>query len=279
MAAGRSVFISGSGTGIGRITALRLARAGHRVFAGVLDTDEGEALRREASGQLEPVVCDITAATDLDAARRAVEDAVGAEGLGGLVNNAAIPTGGPIEAVPLDDLRRALEVNVVGQVGLTQAMLPALRQARGRIVNLSSVAGLLALPFFGSYTMSKHSVEAMSDCLRQELKPWGIRVSVIEPGVIATGFWDVAAEYSERLIASYPEEDAALYAEAAARMPRLLRKLGRLGSDPDDVAQAIEHALTARRPRTRYRVGRQSRAVAILSRLPDGVRDWAIGKL
>lgn len=276
MMEGRSVFISGSGTGIGRITALRLARAGHRVFAGVLDTAEGEALRREASGQLETVVCDITSDVDLESARRMVEDAVGAAGLWGLVNNAAVPTAGPVEIVPLDDLRRALEVNVVGQVGLTQVMLPSLRRAQGRIVNLSSVAGLLALPYFGPYAMSKHGVEAMSDCLRQELRPWGIRVSVIEPGVIATGFWGLAADYGEGLASSLPEDVTALYSDAVARLPRLARELGRIGSDPDAVAQAIEHALTARRPRTRYRVGRQSRAVAILSRLPDRVRDWAV---
>jgi NAD(P)-dependent dehydrogenase (short-subunit alcohol dehydrogenase family) len=277
--AGRTVFISGSGTGIGRITALRLARAGHRVFAGVLDSAEGEALRREASGQLQPIICDITSDADLKSARSMVEDAVGAAGLSGLVNNAAVPTAGPVEIIPLADLRRALEVNVVGQVGLTQAMLPALRLARGRIVNLSSVAGLLALPYFGPYAMSKFAVEAMSDCLRQEMRPWGIRVSVVEPGVIATGFWGAGAEYGEGLAASLPEDAIALYADAVARMPRLARKLGRIGSDPHDVARAIEHALTARRPRTRYRVGRQSRAVAILSRLPDGVRDWAVGRL
>jgi NAD(P)-dependent dehydrogenase (short-subunit alcohol dehydrogenase family) len=186
--------------------------------------------------------------------------------LDGLVNNAGVAVPGPLEFLPLEELRRQLEVNVVGQLRMTQLCLPALRAARGRVVNMGSISGLNALPLLGAYAMSKFALEAMTDSLRVELAPWGIHVAVVEPGTIKTPIWT-------RERADPPEEAFALYGARIEAFRTLAVKRGSAGAPPEVVADAVEHALTAEKPKTRYLVGRDAKLRARLGLLPDRVRD------
>ncbi|HSI98266.1 MAG TPA: SDR family NAD(P)-dependent oxidoreductase, partial [Gaiellaceae bacterium] len=183
----------------------------------------------------------------------------------------------PLELVPLDELRRQLEVNVVGQVAVTQAFLPALRQARGRIVLMGSIGGRSALPFLGPYAASKHALEGIADSLRVELRPWGIGVSIVEPASIRTGIWTKGAAHAEELGRELSPERTELYAARVERFRAVALSRGP-GGDPDEVAKAVEHALTARRPKARYLVGRDAHIRAWLERLPARARDRILAK-
>src|SRR5574341_29762 len=178
------IVITGASTGIGEACALYLDELGYRVFAGVRRPSDGETLKAKASARLTPVVMDVTDVASIDRAVETVKQAVGSVGLAGLVNNAGIGVGGPLEVVPLADLRKQFEVNVIGQVAVTQAFLPLLRQGRGRIVNMGSIAGRVVMPFMGPYSASKFALEALTDAMRLEFQPWGIQVSIVEPGAI-----------------------------------------------------------------------------------------------
>ena len=202
--------------------------------------------------------------------------AVGPE-LDALVANAGVAVAAPLELVPLDELRRQLEVNVVGQVAVVQAFLPALRQRRGRVVLMGSIGGRSALPFLGPYAASKHALEAFADVLRVELAPWGIAVSIVEPASIRTAMWAKGAAHAEALREAVSAEAAGLYAERLTRFRDVALKRGP-GVDPDVVAKAVEHALTAARPKARYVVGRDAHLRAWIERLPTRVRDRVLAK-
>jgi NAD(P)-dependent dehydrogenase (short-subunit alcohol dehydrogenase family) len=260
----RTALISGASTGIGRATAVRLANAGWDVFAGVRRVDDGEALRAE-SGRINPVILDVTSQTTIDAAAATVREVVGGGGLHGLVNNAGITVQGPLEFLPVDDLRRQLEVNVIGQVALTQAVMPDIRAARGRIVNMSSVGGRVAHPFVGPYNASKFAIEAFTDSLRKELRPWGIDVIVVEPGSMATEIWDKGARTADDLLEKIGPRGRELYGKQLEKLRAVAAKTGERGGSPDNVAKVVEKALTAERPRTRYLVGPDARAQVVLS--------------
>ena len=191
-------------------------------------------------------------------------------GLSGLVNNAGIPYGGPVEFLALDDVRRTFEVNYFGVISVTQAFLPLLRVGRGRIVNMSSVSGMVSSPFVSPYSNSKFALEALSDALRVELHPWHIDVSVIQPGAIETPIWDKAGEVLQTLVDDAPQEGLSLYGTAIRGMR------GRFvthGIPTDAVSRAVAHALTSRHPKTRYPIGFEGAIVRIVSWLPDRVRD------
>ncbi len=261
----RTALVTGASSGIGEACALRLARAGWRVLAGV---------RREgaAPAGTEELLLDVTDAGEIAAA------AAGLEGLDALVNNAGIAIALPLEFVPLEELRRQLEVNVVGQVALTQALLPALRRARGRIVFLSSISGRSALPFVGAYGASKFAIEAIADAWRVELGESGIHVSVVEPGVITTPIWKTALQRAEAvLLRDAPPQLEEYYGSALAALRRMAEGGGAAGEPPDRVADDIEHALTAPTPRTRYLIGRDARLRLVIERLvPTRLRDRMI---
>jgi NAD(P)-dependent dehydrogenase (short-subunit alcohol dehydrogenase family) len=274
MSTAKSVVVTGASTGIGRAAALRMDRAGFRVFAGVRREADAESLRKEGSARLEPIQLDVTDAAAIAAAAKRVEDAVGAGGLGGLVNNAGIGIGAPIEFLDLDELRRQLEVNVVAVVAVTQAFLPAIRRARGRIVNVGSIGGRIAQPLVGPYAASKFALEAISEAERMELAPWGIEVALVEPGAIDTAIWGKTESYAGAMQQQLPAEANALYADAIRSVLAMLEHQKRVAIPPDAVAKAIEHALTAARPKARYLVGTDARVQALLARLvPDRVRD------
>ncbi len=259
-ASGPAVLVTGASTGIGRACALTLDRAGFRVFAGVRKDADAAALRTAASARLTPVFLDIADAASVAGAARQVGDAVGAAGLAGLVNNAGIGVAGPVEYLPLDDLRRQFEVNVFGQVAVTQACLPLLRRARGRIVNIGSVGDRLTIPFGGALCGSKSALASLTDALRLELRPWGLRVCLIEPASIHTPAVDKTLADVEGRIRALPPEGAARYAALLRTFTARAVRRERDGSAPEVVAAAVRHALTAARPRTRYPVpGRPGR--------------------
>ncbi len=276
----KSVLVTGASTGIGRATALRLDRDGWSVFAGVRREEDAESLRAAASGRLTPAMLDVTDPAQVAAAIETVGAAVGEGGLDGLVNNAGVAILGPLETIPLDDFRRQVEVNLTAQVAVSQALLPAIRRARGRIVFVSSIGGRMALPFGGPYHAAKFGLEAVADCLRQELRPWGIHVSAIEPGSIDTPIWERGERIADEVSARAPAAQEELYGETIERFRSAVRRTAERGIAPDKVAAAIAHALGARRPRTRYVVGADARGQALAARvLPDRVLDAVVRRV
>jgi NAD(P)-dependent dehydrogenase (short-subunit alcohol dehydrogenase family) len=272
--------ITGTSTGIGRATALRLDAAGHRVFAGVRREADGEALRRDASDRLTPILLDVTDAGAIEVAAKSVEAALGDDGLAGVVNNAGIGVGGPIEFLEIDDWRRQFEVNVFGPVAVIKAFLPLLRRARGRIVNVSSAAGRVSNPILGAYCASKFALEALSDSLRVEVRGSGISVSVVEPGFIETPMLDKGKSETAGALEKLPPRGRELYENALRKFDATTDAFRRRASTPDAVAKAIQHALTASRPKTRYTVGLDSKALSFLGwALPDRTRDAISGYL
>ena len=269
----RSVVITGASTGIGKACARWMDRAGWRVFAGVRKEADGAALRAEASERLTPVLVDVTDTASIAAMAALVTQAVGEAGLDGLVNNAGMATGGVLEFVELDELRRVLEVNVTGQVAVTQPLIPLLRRARGRVVMMSSVAGFSSTPLLGLYAASKHALEAITDALRLELHPWGIHVSSIQPGTIATPIWGKALAFAEEVAPTYPPEALRLYGPLLDALFASLRKRTGSGIPAEAVAEAVCHALTAPTPKTRYIVGQDAKVRQWIERLPDRWRD------
>jgi NAD(P)-dependent dehydrogenase (short-subunit alcohol dehydrogenase family) len=204
--------------------------------------------------------------TDTGAVARAAE---GIETLDALVANAGIAIAAPLEFLPPGELARQLDVNVVGQLRVVQAFLPALRRSRGRIVLMGSIGGRSALPFLGAYAMSKFALEAFADVLRVELAPWGMRVSIVEPGTIATAIWTKP----QRELDEYPTAAAELYGERVERFRRLAAARSARGVPAEKVAEAVEHALSAPTPKTRYVVGPDAKRRARVERLPDRLRD------
>ena len=264
----RAVVITGASTGIGRASALELDSRGFQVFAGVRREQDAQDLRAERPS-LDPVRIDVTDADSIDAAREHVTGIVGERGLAGLVNNAGIAVPGPLEHLPLDEIRRQLEVNVIGQIAVTQAFLPLLRTARGRVVNIGSIGGRVALPLLGPYAASKHAMEGVSDSLRRELRPWGIEVSIVRPGPIATEIWERGNTSADELLERMPQAEAE-YGPAIERAREFAAERTRQAVPPSTVAEVVAHALTAQRPRTRYLVGPRARAMATMRAvLPD----------
>lgn len=270
--------MTGASSGIGEACARRLAKAGFQVFAGVRKPEDGERLRNEIPG-LTPVILDVVDADSIANAAREVSAAVGAGGLAGLVNNAGIAVPAPLEFQPIDDFRQQIEVNLIGQVAVTQAFIPLLRTARGRIVNVSSIGGRVAVPLLGAYASSKFALEGFSDALRRELRPWGIHVSVMQPGTIATPIWDKGIVSGDALNETMPPEAQKTYGKLIAFVREASVRGARDGLPPDAVAKDVEHALTARKPRTRYLVGREAKSRGLLARIvPDRVMDSAIAR-
>jgi len=273
----RSVLVTGASTGIGRATALRLDAAGWRVFAGVRREEDAEALREAGSERIVPLGLDVTAAEQIAAAAERI-GAVGEGGLDGLVNNAGVALPSPLETMPIDDFRRQLEVNLTGHVAVTQALLPSIRAARGRIVFISSIGGRVAFPMTGAYHAAKFGLEAVGDVFRQELRPWGIAVAIVEPGSIDTSIWDRGERSGEEIGGRSPRREA-LYGRAVERYRKVIRDTADRGIPPEKAAKAIEHALSADRPRARYLVGLDAQVQARLKLvLPTPLLDRIVAR-
>lgn len=268
-----SVVVTGASTGIGRATALGLAKHGYHVFAGVRQVAHGEALRR-AGDHITPLVMDVTDVASIAQAAELVGRAVADKGLAGLVNNAGIGVTGPIEAISLQDLRRQYEVNVFGQVAVIQNFLPLLRLGRGRMINIGSIGDRLTMPFGSPLTSSKWAIASITEALRIELRPWGIHVVLVEPASINTETVDKTESDAERTLSTMSETNRSLYGDAYRAMTLRAMAGVRQGSPPDVVAQVIHRALTARRPHTRYLAGKDARLLATLARwMPDRLFD------
>ena len=262
----RTALVTGASSGIGAACAVRLVSAGWRVYAGV--RRKGEAPR-----SAQEVLLDVTSEDAIAAAA----DEIGE--LDALVNNAGIAIAMPLEFIPLRELRRQLEVNVIGQVAVTQAFLPQLRRSRGRIIFVGSIAGKSALPFLGAYAASKHALEAIADTLRVELRPFGVAVSLVEPGTIKTPIWAKSADVADSLADRAPPELQALYGERVAAFGRVAAKRGAKGASADAVARVVEAVLTHERPSTRKLVGRDAKVRSGIEWLPDRVRDTVYERL
>ena len=268
------VVVTGASTGIGAATCRHLAGLGFGVVAGVR-RDEDAALVESWSDRIRAQRLDVTDPDQVAALETAV--AAGPEPLRGLVNNAGVAVVGPVEALPVADWRAQLEVNVLGQVAVTRALLPHLIDTRGRIVMMSSIGGRVAGPLFGPYSASKFAVEALTDVLRQEVGPLGVRVVAVEPGAIATPIWGRGRQAGDERWAEVGPDVQRRYTRLVDAAYALAERGERDGLPPEAVAEVVGRALTSRRPRTRYLVGKDAVAQAWLSRiLPDRAMDALI---
>lgn len=275
-----AAVVTGTSSGIGRACALRLAAQGYCVFAGVRRRQDGQALVQEASrtaGRVVPLIIDVTDQASIGAAAAEVASAVGDDGIAALVNNAGIGMTWPMEAIPLDDLRRIYEVNVFGQVAVTQAFLPLLRIGAGRIVNIGSIGDRLSLPFGAPLASSKWAFASITESLRMELRPWGIHVVLIEPASIHTNAVQKVKDDADRVMSEMSWGHLELYGDTYQAMTSRALEREKSGSDPDVVSRAVLRALRTKRPRTRYVVGKDGRLLAFLAgwapdRLFDAMR-------
>lgn len=274
------VLVTGASRGIGRTIAIRLVRAGFHVFAGVRSPEAESALLADlGQDRVTPVFLDVTDPSSVDDAARTVASAVGGKGLSGLVNNAASATFGPVETVPIAEVEREFAVNVIGPLRLIQTCLPLLRRARGRLVNVSSVNGFLSIPTSGVYSASKFALEGLSDALRFELRPFGIEVVVVQPGVFGTDIRARALQ-SWRGRRELPDDEGRdLYRPLLQAAEKLLPSIDEHAPSPEPVAEAVLEALTAEYPWTRYRVGDDTAGYAELAGRPDRDRDAAFAEM
>lgn len=265
------ILVTGASSGIGRATALRLAAAGHHVFAGVRTDAAGKALVDSAGQWVTPVRLDVTDADQIAAAADAVR--AHTQRLDGLVNNAGVGLAAPVELLPPEALRGHFEVNVIGQLAVTQAFLPLLRPARGRIVFVSTIGTRFRPPFAGALDSAKAAVEMLADALRQELAPWGVRIVLVEPASINSAAADKVVRDAEAILTGAPAASRALYADTFTTMLGVMTRRERAGSPPDVVARTIADALTVPRPRNVYLTGKFAHRLAMISRLPTPALD------
>ena len=259
-----AVVVTGASTGIGRATALMLDSRGYRVFAGVRKDEDAKSLKEAGSDRLKPIKLDVTKDRSIATAKRTVARAVGDGGLVGLVNNAGIGRGGPIEYMDLEDLREQLEVNLVGQVAVTQTFLPLVRRGKGTIVFIGSIGGRIASPFMSPYNVSKFGIEALGESLRGEVRPWNIDVVVVEPGSIDTAIWGKAGETVDEQMAKMKPDAKRLYGKQLDRMEEVLKETADRGISPDKVARVVCGAIRSDKPKYRYLVGTDAKVAARL---------------
>lgn len=271
----RAVLVTGASSGIGRATALVLDANGYRVFAGVRKEEDGRALRKEASDALSPLALDVTDSDGVaDAVARVGEETDGK--LFGLVNNAGLSLNGPLELIPVAEIRKLFEVNVVGLLAVTRSFIPLLRKAKGRLINMSSGHGLLAIPDKSVYAASKFAVQAISDSLRLELRPFGVSVSNIVGGKVDTAVLGKILEERERLAKAADPAVLELYSPLFEFFDREVKDLP--GIPPEEVAMVVAKALTSPKPKSQYLVGPGARKMRNLSRLPRGLREGLMYK-
>jgi NAD(P)-dependent dehydrogenase (short-subunit alcohol dehydrogenase family) len=276
----RTIVVTGASSGIGLACAVGLARAGFRVFAGVRQEKDHQSLSRMGLDLLTPIFLDVTDASAIAAAVRQVKGTTAELGLHMLLNNAGIVVPGSLEFLPIDDIRQQFEVNVFGLVAVTQAFLPLVRIGHGRIVNMGSTGGKIAMPFIGPYTASKFAVEAFTDSLRIELRPWKIPVSIVEASFIATPLWDKTNATADDILKRFPEQAHQLYGSAFSRVKKTYLKVGRYATCVASVTNLVVRIASVKKPKARYVVGRGARLqTRVFAHLPQRMRDFLIGTL
>ncbi len=271
-----SILVTGASTGIGQACAIAFDRLGWHVFAGVRRDEDARRLASTASDRLRPVLLEVTDMDSVDAVAKEIDAAAGDAGLTAVVNNAGIAVGGPVEYLAVDEWRRQFDVNVIGPVAVTRAVLPSIRRSgrRGRIVFIGSIGGRVANPFVAPYAASKHAIEAIAESMRHELASTGIRTVVIEPGAVRTPIWDKGQSAADDIEAALPPEGLERYGPAIGALRKAMQFQAKTGVDPSVVARVVERAVTSPKPAARYVVGREAKATAIAVRfLPDGARD------
>jgi NAD(P)-dependent dehydrogenase (short-subunit alcohol dehydrogenase family) len=278
----RAVLVTGTSTGIGRHTALRLDQLGYQVFATVRKERDADSISSQSSDRLIPLILDVTDPSSLDRAVEIVTQEVSERGLWGLVNNAAIAFVSPLEFAPLAEFRDLYEVNVFGLLDITQKFLPLIRLARGRIINISSTASNAVAPFHGPYSSSKLALNGLTDSLRLELKPLGVKVSLVIFGSVQTPIWSSGGEKSTQVAQGFPPEALALYGENLRGLRDYFNRIGKNGITTEQSFKPILHALTAERPKTRYLVGWDARyhyllRILFYGRLGDSIMIRTIG--
>lgn len=269
----RAVLITGASSGIGLACATQLASLGLTVFAGVRSDDDRRRLGALAG--VVPVRLDVTSAEEIRAAHAVVAGALPPAGLVGLVNNAGLMVTGPLECVDPVELRRQLDVTVVAAVAVTQAFLPLLKEAGGRIVNIGSTSGRVPSAFAGPYCAAKFGLDAITSVWREELRAVGVGVHIVDPGVVATPLWRKASAAERALGEALTEPQRRDYGPRLALRRELLERLGRQGSAAEAVSEAVAHALLAARPKDRYTVGWDAKLrVAVARAIPQRLRFW-----
>jgi len=273
----KSILVTGASKGIGRAITLDLDKRGYTVFAGVRKQADAEDLKKDASDRLQPVIADVTDVEQITSMADEIAQAVGMNGLDGVVNNAGLSVAGVLEHIPLDDFRYQLEVNLIGQLAVTQAMLPLLRQAKGRVINMGSAGGSrLVMPGMGAYSVSKAALEMLTDGLRVELKQWGVEVVSVLPGAVKTPIWDSGQQLIDKARETMSDEALNDYGRILRRLEKFYAHSSNTGIEPQQVADAVYHALTDPKPKTRYYVGSDTLRFRLLSLLPDRLVDKLI---
>jgi NAD(P)-dependent dehydrogenase (short-subunit alcohol dehydrogenase family) len=267
------IFISGTSTGMGAATARELARRGYHVLAGVRRQSDADAVR---STRIEPVILDVTTPEHIEALVARIADDPQGRKLVGLVNNAGIAVNAPVETLPLDQWRRQFEVNLFGHIAVTQALLPFLHDSRGRIVNISSLGGRVAMATYGAYAGAKFALEAVSDALRRELAPHGVQVVIVEPGGVKTEMTGHGIERAEQFVKNMTPSQRRLYGGLMQGIINQATEFTTQGVPADKAALVIAKAVTTRKPRTRYTIGRDA---AIMTRLAWLLTDRALDRL
>ena len=271
----KAILITGSSTGIGKACALHLDKLGFKVYAGVRKQTDGDNLKEEASDKLAPIILDVTDAESIEAAVSIIEKETGGE-VYALVNNAGIGISGVLEVTPIEEIRKLMEVNVIGLFAVTQAMIPLLRKGKGRIINIGSSSSLMAFPGGSVYCASKFAVRAITDSLRLELKHFGISVVMVAPGAIESEIWEKRKEYKSELRKRVRPEIAEHYKTLARfgdKIEQVIKKI-----PASEVAKAIADALTSAKPKYYYYVGSDAKGAAKASKLPKRLLDWMIMK-
>ena len=268
------VIVTGASTGIGAATARELARREFHVLAGVRRDRDADAIRGPG---IEPLIIDITNPDHIRALATRVHGDPQGRAVRALVNNAAIAVNAPVESFAIEQWRRLFEVNLFGHIAVTQALLPALIRSKGRVVNISSVGGKIAMATYGPYAGTKFALEAVSDSLRREIAPFGVQVVVVEPGAVRTEMAGRAIATAHELASTMTPEQSQRYGGLVQAITAQAASAMESGLSADAAAKVIAQAVTARKPRTRYTIGRTTALMTLLARiLPDRILDLVI---
>ena len=265
------IVITGSSTGIGKACALHLDKLGYKIYAGVRKQTDGASLREEATDTLTPIILDVTDTKSIASTVSIIEKETGGN-IFGLINNAGIGRSGVLEAIPVDEIRNVMDVNVIGLMAMTKAMIPMLRKNKGRIINIGSTASFLASPGASAYAASKFAVRAITDSLRLELKPFGMSVILVAPGAVESEIWEKGAAFKNEMRKSFKPEIAKLYSTLIKFGEKLVKEIKKIPAE--EVAKSVANALASVKPKPYYIVGKDAKAGAKAARLPKSLLDW-----
>ena len=271
----KTILITGASSGIGKACAIYLDQVGYRVFAGVRKKEDGDNLLNESSERLQPVLLDVTDQKSITLAMEFIQKET-AGALFGLINNAGIGRGGALEVTPLEEIRKLMDVNVIGLMAVTKAFIPLIREAKGRIINIGSTASYLAIPGSSVYAASKFAVRAFTDAMRLELKPFDVDVILVSPGAVESAIWEKGLKYRKDLRKKAPPEIAALYGSLRKFGDRLYETMKRIPAK--EVAKAVESALDTKKPKRYYIVGKDAKGAALAAKWPKSLLDRIILK-